>query len=85
MASITEKRKIKTNKQKTHKPLFYSHTASSVSEKKKRLYVITIFLKACLKKHASFIDEVPDIKKLRLFSQSAKKECNDCRQAYFCK
>lgn len=78
MASITEKRKIK--KHISHSFIFILHLQF---HKKKWLYVITIFLKVCLKKHASFIDEVPDIKKLRLFSQSTKKRMQWLQTSFF--
>lgn len=61
MASIIEK-----NKEKTYEPLFYIHTASLVSEKKNDYMSSQYFLRYVLrinnKKHANFMDEVPDIK-----------------------
>lgn len=34
------------------------------------------------KKHDNFMDEYLTYQKVKTFSQSTKKECNDCRQAF---
>lgn len=61
MTSVTEKRK-----KKLYEPFFYIHTASLVSGKKKIMssqYFLRYVLRINNKKHANFMDEIPDISK----------------------